>query len=692
MKVEAITANDARWIQTVSVTPNTQYVLSGYIKTVNVAHTSQSQDAGANLSILGGYTSTPALFGTNGWKYVSVVFNSGSNTQVTVAARLGMYSGVTTGTAWFDDLQLEPVCYTLTKAANPSGGGSVSASPAPNCNGGTQYTINTVVTLTANANSGYSFSSWSGNASGAANPTTVTMNANKSVTANFAVSLPNLKPHKYPDWDYPLVPSSVSGTHAVNTLYAGDPTTRPTYLDWAVINDGSASTNRSYYVDVYFDGTLVKYWEITDNTTPGMSWYLHDWVLSVTTTPGPHTLRLVVDPTNLVQETNENDNTWSMTFNWINPSVPCYTLTKGVSPSGRGSVSANPAPNCNGGTQYTEGTLVTLTATPNGSYVFTSWTGDASGAANPTTVTMNGNKSVTANFAEPCYTLTKSVNPSAGGSVTANPAPNCNGGTQYLPGTQVTLWATVNGNYTFTGWGGDASGAANPTTVTMNGNKSVTANFFAPPCYTLTTNANPSVGGSVSANPAPNCNGGTQYLPGTQVTLWAMVNGSYIFGGWSGDASGAANPTTVTMNANKSVTANFTIPCYALTTNASPSGSGSVSANPAPNCNGGTMYTFGTVVTLWANSNGGNAFNYWSGDASGAANPTTVTMNGNKSVTANFAQPCYTLTKGANPSAGGSVSADTHPELQWRHAVHARHGGDADGEPQQHLQPLERRC
>ena len=481
VKVEAITANDARWIQTVSVTPNTQYVLSGYIKTVNVAHTSQSQDAGANLSILGGYTSTPALFGTNGWKYVSVVFNSGSNTQVTVAARLGMYSGVTTGTAWFDDLQLEPVCYTLTKAANPSGGGSVSASPAPNCNGGTQYTINTVVTLTANANSGYSFSSWSGNASGAANPTTVTMNANKSVTANFAVSLPNLKPHKYPDWDYPLVPSSVSGTHAVNTLYAGDPTTRPTYLDWAVINDGSASTNRSYYVDVYFDGTLVKYWEITDNTTPGMSWYLHDWVLSVTTTPGPHTLRLVVDPTNLVQETNENDNTWSMTFNWINPSVPCYTLTKGVSPSGRGSVSANPAPNCNGGTQYTAGTLVTLTATPNGSYVFTSWTGDASGAANPTTVTMNGNKSVTANFAEPCYTLTKSANPSAGGSVTANPAPNCNGGTQYLPGTQVTLWATVNGNYTFTGWGGDASGAANPTTVTMNGHKSVTANFFAQP-------------------------------------------------------------------------------------------------------------------------------------------------------------------------------------------------------------------
>jgi uncharacterized repeat protein (TIGR01451 family) len=76
------------------------------------------------------------------------------------------------------------VCYTLTTDISPSGGGSVSASPPPNCVGG-KYSQNTNVQLTAIENTGYTFSHWSGSASGSANPTTVTMNGNKNVTANF---------------------------------------------------------------------------------------------------------------------------------------------------------------------------------------------------------------------------------------------------------------------------------------------------------------------------------------------------------------------------------------------------------------------------------------------------------------------------------------------------------------------------
>ena len=121
----------------------------------------------------------------------------------------------------------------------------------------------------------------------------------------------------------------------------------------------------------------------------------------------------------------------------------------------------------------------------------------------------------------------------------------------------MTLWANSSGGNAFNYWSGDASGAANPTTVTMNGNKSITANF-AQPCYTLTKGANPSAGGSVSADPTPNCNGGTQYMPGTVVTLTANPNSGYTFSSWSGDASGNANPIPVTMNSNKNVTANFT--------------------------------------------------------------------------------------------------------------------------------------
>jgi hypothetical protein len=80
-----------------------------------------------------------------------------------------------------------PSCYDLTTAPSPSGSGGVAVSPVANCNG-TQYMQGTVVTISAVAGCGHAFQNWSGDASGAANPTTVTMDRNKSVTANFSAA------------------------------------------------------------------------------------------------------------------------------------------------------------------------------------------------------------------------------------------------------------------------------------------------------------------------------------------------------------------------------------------------------------------------------------------------------------------------------------------------------------------------
>jgi uncharacterized repeat protein (TIGR02543 family) len=76
-----------------------------------------------------------------------------------------------------------PTSYSLTVNISPSAGGSVSRSP----NNAT-YTAGTVVTLTATPASGYTFSGWSGGASGTSATTTVTMNANQTVTATFTTS------------------------------------------------------------------------------------------------------------------------------------------------------------------------------------------------------------------------------------------------------------------------------------------------------------------------------------------------------------------------------------------------------------------------------------------------------------------------------------------------------------------------
>ncbi len=97
--------NDARWIQTVNVKPNTTYVLSGWIKTKGVVGAYEILDVGANLSILdttinGGFTYSSGLTGDHDWTLVNVSFNSDTNTTVTVAARLAACTlGEATGTA-----------------------------------------------------------------------------------------------------------------------------------------------------------------------------------------------------------------------------------------------------------------------------------------------------------------------------------------------------------------------------------------------------------------------------------------------------------------------------------------------------------------------------------------------------------------------------------------------------------------
>ena len=268
-------------------------------------------------------------------------------------------------------------------------------------------------------------------------------------------------------------------------------------------------------------------------------------------------------------------------------------------------------------TTYNHGTVVNLTATPNSGYAFTSWTGDASGTSAATSVTMNSNKTVTANFGINTYTLTViAVN----GTVLKVPQQ-----TTYNYGTVVNLTATPNSGYNFTSWTGDASGSSASTSVTMNSNKTVTANFTAVVVNTYTLNVI-AVNGTVLKVPSK-----TDYNSGEIVELTATPAMGYTFTGWTGDASGLLNPVSVTMNSNKNITANFTaIPpnTYSLNVIAV---NGTVVKNPNL-----TAYNSGAIVELTATANSGYVFDSWSGDANGSLNPLSVTMNSNKDITANF--------------------------------------------------------
>jgi len=222
------------------------------------------------------------------------------------------------------------------------------------------------------------------------------------------------------------------------------------------------------------------------------------------------------------------------------------------------------------------------------------------------------------------------------GSVTKSPDQ-----AQYDSGTVVTLTATPAAGYQFTGWSGDLTGTTNPAQITMNGAKSVTANF-ATITYSIATTA---TNGSVTKSPNQ-----TQYDSGTVVTLTAIPAVGYQFTGWSGDLTGTTNPAQIIMSSPKNIIANFSIKTYALTV-AATNGIAAKSPDQA-------LYDSGSVITLTATPAAGYQFTGWSGDLTGTTNPAQITMNGAKNVTANFL--CRTnipINSGWN-----MISLNVHPQ------------------------------
>jgi hypothetical protein len=172
----------------------------------------------------------------------------------------------------------------------------------------------------------------------------------------------------------------------------------------------------------------------------------------------------------------------------------------------------------------------------------------------------------------------------------------------------------------------------------MDQAKSVIATFTLQ-TRNLTVTKNGSGSGTVASSPAGvNCGGtcGAAYDYGTSVTLTPTPAAGSRFAGWSGACSGTGG-CTVTMDADRAVTATFT-KVWTLTASKAGPGSGSVSSSPAGISCGATCssdFDDGTVVTLTATPLAGSTFTGWSGDCSGTGT-CTLTMNGDHTATATF--------------------------------------------------------
>jgi len=105
---------DLGWLTSVPIKPRSQYRLSGWIKTENLAAGS-GKGALLNLHNIQPLQ-TPAVTGTKNWTRVELVFDSGDHSVVEINCLFGGW-GLSTGKALFDDLRLELLSAKTMKPA-----------------------------------------------------------------------------------------------------------------------------------------------------------------------------------------------------------------------------------------------------------------------------------------------------------------------------------------------------------------------------------------------------------------------------------------------------------------------------------------------------------------------------------------------------------------------------------------------
>jgi alpha-tubulin suppressor-like RCC1 family protein len=325
---------------------------------------------------------------------------------------------------------------TLSTIRQGSGTGTISSNPAGIACGTDcteDYDSGTTVTLTASAAAGSAFASWNGCDTASGATCTVTMNAARTATATFTLTQQTF-----------ALTVSKSGTGA------GTVTSSP-----AGINCG-ADCSQSYN-----SGTTVTLTAAASAGSTFASWNGCDTASGATCTVSMTAAKTV-----------------TATF-----TVPTFMLTVGKAGAGGGTVTSSPAGiSCGADCSqpYTNGTTVTLTATPAAGSVFGSWTGCNSVSGATCTVAMNAAKSVTATFNLQFFSLTVSKSGLGSGTVTSSPAGISCGSTcsaSFASNVTVTLTANPGLLSAFVGWSGCDSVSGNTCTVATNRARSVTAAF-----------------------------------------------------------------------------------------------------------------------------------------------------------------------------------------------------------------------
>ena len=401
--------------------------------------------------------------------------------------------------------------YTVNVSANPNIGGTVT--------GGGTYNQGQLCTVTATANSGYTFTNWTENGAVVSTQAnyTFTVNSNRTLVANFTGQS---QQYTISVSANPNNGGTVSGD---GTYYEGEsctvratPNTGYTFTNWTE-NGNVVSTQSRYTFIVTGNRTLVANFQaqgftitatadpVNGGTVTGGGTYNSGQSCTLTATPA--TGYNFVNWTKNGQQVSTNATytftvTESATY-VAHFQLQSFTISLSANPSNAGTVSGD-------GT-YDYGTSCTVTAMPYQRYLFANWTenGTVVSTEQSYTFTVTANRNLVANFEIPMVEITTDVNPVEAGTVT--------GAGTYHYGDEVTLTVVRNEDWAFQNWTENGEVISEEMTYTFiaTEDRVLVANFL----YTEGVGEN-----SVSAKVYPNPTQGEITLEGEGLSHVRIVN------------------------------------------------------------------------------------------------------------------------------------------------------------------------
>jgi hypothetical protein len=553
--------------------------------------------------------------------------------------------------------------YQVTFVTTPAGSGTTTP-----LSGTYPHNASEIISISASANSGYSFSNWTSTgsiifANGASTSTSAstsaTINGDGTITANFVRDTYTISVNYSPPtgagnvsispdppyssgtsvvltarpndgWRFSSWGSDLGSANPTSFFISKDTSLTATFVpevSFAVSGFGTTSPSGTQTFDVNQRVSITAY--------EGNGYSFSSWSASPSGS-------VTFDDANAASTTATIKGPGTITANFIT-----YPVTFSSSGGGTGS-STNPS----GSQTYKPGQSVPISATAGSGFRFTNWTVTGTititdTTSSSTSALINGAGTITANFVP----ITYNVLFAATGKGTISPAA---GSKTYNAGQTIPISANPSSGYSFSNWVSTgsitfANAASTSTSATINGNGTITA-IFLQNSYGLTVTTVGS--GDVSKSPDQ-----ASYLSGSIVTLTATPAAGWRFAGWSGDVTGSANPANVTVNKSSAATATFTRITYQVSFTVD--GTGTV--NPT----GLQTFNSGQVVPISATVGSGYVFASWSASPSGSvtfddanAASTTATINGAGTITATFNLIPATATPTPPPSDNPTPTAN----------------------------------